>query len=319
MKRVFLILIVLICLCLTGCGDKDYTDKDADKLAKSCAGIFGVERVDKETISTDLEYDNTLWTYREKGYRNVEFHVYENHYTTGVDSALWSTGDLMTDYDSQVLKYYLQYCHVSCDVKPRQESQTDFLYPLKFVYQCSSRQEVKNAEAEILDFLKNVPNDFVYGMSSSYNDQFVIHFKSNLMDYEFEMDLKDMKHNSDRLEKDICQYALSLQDKDILAEYSDAEISDVKRESGSCIVLDYGTGWKDTEYITLRGNTFMYPSAFYYLAQDEGLQVFGSPTDYTVIGYNGNKHYFGSNDFTLSFYDMQDILGCQVEDRWRLD
>lgn len=87
----------------------------------------------------------------------------------------------------------------------------------------------------------------------------------------------------------------------------------------SRILLDKGDGWEKTKYITLRGNTYMYPSAFFYLLIDEGFSPDGTPAQYTVTGRDGVTYSFQGHEFTkLSFLDMEHILGCEVEDQYNL-
>ena len=322
-----LIKLIVLCVCacfalfLTGC-DRDYTDKDADKLANSRVGLFGCSLIDKKAFDNGHEYEDTIWTYEENGWRNLEFHVLEHHYRSGIDDSSWESGELVTDYDARVMSYYLDSYFLGANVSHSYEqSGSDFMYPYVFTYNCYDRNDVQTAVKEICNFMDYVDrHNFLYSLRKVCEGKMLVKYHGDVLDSEFDMFLSDVvkQDKSYCFDGLICEAAMCMMDDGVLSQYTDAEQSYYWEHSNSRIMLKKGDKWQATKYMTMMGNTVVYPSMFFYLAQDEGLSVSGEPDNYVVQGYDGRRHTLTGNTFNLSFSEMSEILGCEVDGEWNV-
>lgn len=162
-KTLLFLFLVMTAFVLSGCSkDRDYTDRDADRLAKSCVGLFSdCELVSKDIDGTDnpeeKRYADTLWTYKEKGERGLTFHVSEQHKDVWVDGSTLKVSSLNTDYDTQLLMYCTKQYDLTCEISPCTEA--DFVSSRQYVsfrYSCETEEEIDAVADEVASFLKVV-------------------------------------------------------------------------------------------------------------------------------------------------------------------
>lgn len=299
-------------LMLSAC-NRDYTLEDAKKYNRKRLGVYW-----PVLVSETEEGGDTVWTFRERNRRGLEYHIVEDHYITGIDSASWEASRLYSDYDAAVLGFYLErYGKLQADEVKQDTDENGVRSRMKLRYVFHDREELKKAQQDVLAFVNYVQkkNNFFYSTKDTYELDTVFAFAGPFR-YEAVRNLGSQ--DAGDIEMDFLSYVLAHYDEDQMSFYTPAEIRQDLESENARICLKKGDSWKKTDIVTLRGNTMLYPAALYHLLEEEGFTPEGTPDSYTVVGADGRIWGPFSPDEIVYFSVIRQILGCDVAGEWNL-
>ena len=298
-----LCLSVLLGVSLTSC-NKDYTYADAKRYVKQ----LGVKKF--ESVSEEEYDEDTVWTFREKNDRGLEFHVVEDHYLTGIDTASFEASEMYADYDSTIFRYYNDELSCSGEIEYKNDSYDGLVKgAVCLEYTFTDRDTLQQCVEDIDQLFEDL-----YRLNRPYNkshDSFdiwcTLTCKSSCGTYMYSGLPDQMKKADD----DFLIYAMSWYDEERLSGYTESEKESCLTSHGSRILVD----GELTDIMTLRGNTLIYNPAFYHLLQEYGFSPKGTPDSFTVTGVDGNT--YGPFDRYVWFNDATQILGKEVKGEWQ--
>ncbi|MBQ9152504.1 MAG: hypothetical protein IJ130_01670 [Solobacterium sp.] len=297
---------------LSAC-NKDYTLDDAKKYNRTRLGIYWPKLISEEQLDED-----TVWTFQERNPRGLQYHIVEDHYTTGIDSASWEASRMYSDYDGMITAHYIedyQDLHAQEAVYGQDENGIFRDPELKYVFH--NRDELEDALRDAGKFVKYVrkKNGRFYTSKTYYDISACMEFEGP---YNYSEKYNAGSADPEEAAMDFLSFALAYYDEEQLSYYSASEIRTCMESEDARICLKKGDQWVKTDIVTLRGNTLVFPKALYHLLKEEGIAVQGTPDSYTFTGkdgmtygpYEGNEHIY--------FSKLKKILGCDVQGEWNV-
>ncbi len=318
MKRILTIaLLILTAVSVCSC-NRDYSVDDAKKLVKS-------HNVKAELISEEDVEKDTIWTFREKGDRGMEFQVIEDHYMTGIDSSTWEASRLYSNYSAVLADMYVDdYAGLSAEVD--REYRNGYLYSTKLSYSFTDRDDLraKTEEAKAFaDFLrkKNKENSSLFSSSQVFSLETNYRFEGN---FGYSESANAASKDLSYIEDDFLTYALAYYDEYQLSFYSSFEIKNKLESNSGRLYYKNGDRWVPTSYITLSGNTAVPSSTFFHLRSELGLTVIGSPEEYTLLAADGTEYHLGNRYGSglagwISFNELKNMTGIEINGKWAIE
>ncbi len=313
----FLMALTLLAGALFSACNRDYSSDDAVRMVRS-------NRVKAELVSEEERDEDTVWTFREKGKRGLEFQVIEDHYMTGIDSSEWEASRLYSNYSAVLTRYYLDR-YDGIDGQVRSEDRNGYLYGTTLEYTFTDRDDLRRKLRDLdrfAAFVKkgNRSNGGFFGGKESYSIRARFEFDGS---FHFSESGAAGSGTLGDLEDRFLNYAISYNDTEQLSFFSSREIRSRLEEYDGRIYVKRGDMWEPTRFATLTGNTAMPRTSFYALRKREGLQVTGTPDSYTVVSAGGEEVFIDSSfdrgNGWVSFYKAREILGCEINGKWAID
>ena len=300
LKKKGLLTILVLCLlsiCLVGCGDKDYTRKDADKLAKKYS------RKCKFVEEQVLGEKETIWTYYDEKL-GWNFTVHEKPYVSGFDGMHWDARGLRTDYDDLIRDYILEMDEVKSEGITK-----DFEYNQDYILvETNDRADLNDKVKCLQNAVSNVSKKT---KKNSYHIKVNVEFCN--ASETFNLNNKELKGIEDAmLKRAFVEY-----DEDILNQYGARELRQfVKAHSRDEVQFVHQNGRVErTGLLTYSGNTNVSKKAFKHWLETNGYVVSGTDEEYTFTTSTGETitvdyHTDGNGD-RLSFYYLTKTLGLK--------
>jgi hypothetical protein len=298
-KKNFLIILMLclLSICLMACGDRDYTRKDADKLAKKYSRKFHF--VDEQILGER----ETIWTYYDEKL-GWNFTVHEKPFKGGFDGMSWDDRALRTDYDELVRDYILEMDEVKKEGFARYDD-----------YNSDYMHVVAADRADLKDKVKCLQTAINIVSQKTKNDAYRITVYFKLSDTSYSCKLKNSE--LDEVEGEILLRAFIDYDDTILNQYSERELKQVvKQNAEDEIKFIYPDGRREsTGLLVLSGNTYVTKRAFKHWLETNGYVVTGTYDEYSFTNSRGElitiDYHTNGNGDKLGFHYIKETLGLQ--------
>ena len=287
-KSILTILVFcLMSLCLGGCTDKDYTRKDADKMAKSYSRKY--KFVDEQVVGEK----ETIWTYYDEKL-DWNFTVHEYPYISGFDGAHWNARRLDTDYDELIRDYILNMDEVQEQgfSKGRKYSE-DCIYA-----NVSDRDDLQDKVSCLQNVVESL-NKKTKKKTYDIEVRFMFGDTSDGCD----LDVKELAG----MEETLLKRAYISYDEAVLKHYSDRELKlFVKENSKDEVQFIYQNGKIErTGILVYGGSSNIFKKAFKHWLENNGYEVTGTDDEYSFTTSDGESitidyHTDGNGD-TIGF------------------